>query len=336
MPNPTIRDVARAAGVHPGTASRALNSELAGRITPATTQRVKEAAARLGYIPDQLGRSLRTRRSHTVAVLVPDLGNPVFPPIVRGIEDTIREAGYEAVIANTDDSQDREARLINVLTARHCDGFIVASSRLDDPAVATLRESSIPVVLVNRIMEGAVASVVSDDAAGVHAAVEHLVGLGHKEIAHVTGPPELSMTEVRRCAFENAMRAAGVPVRKKLIEAAARYAVDEGCEAFTRILRRRTPTAVVAGNDMIAIGCCVALRNSGLRCPSDVSVVGFNDMPLAGLLDPPLTTVAIPQHDIGAAAAEVVLELIRGGTPEQRVLPVELVIRESTRSPQTL
>jgi LacI family transcriptional regulator len=333
VPKPTIQDVARAAGVHPGTASRALNPALVGRIAPATTKRVQEAAAELGYVPDQFGRSLRTRRSHNIGVLVPDLGNPVFPPIVRGIEDTLRDAGYEALIANTDDSADREARLISVLNGRRCDGFIIASSRVEDPAVSKLLESATPVVLVNRLVDTLVASVVSDDATGIRAAVEHLANLGHTDIAHVTGPATLSMTQVRREAFEEAMRAAGLTVRREWIAEASRYAVDEGREAFAKVLDRAAPSAVVAGNDMIAVGCYIALQSRGLRCPDDVSVVGFNDMPLAGFLAPPLTTVAIPQHEIGTAAARLVVELIAGGQPTQRVLPVELVSRGSTAAP---
>ena len=331
MPRPTIQDVARAAGVHPGTVSRALNPELAGRITPETTRRVEDVAARLGYVPDQFGRNLRTRRSHTIGVLIPDLENPVFPPIVRGIEDTLRMAGYEALVANTDDSAEREEQLIGLLKARHCDGFIVASSRRDDPAVASLVGSATPVVLVNRMVDAVAASVASDDAAGMRAAVAHLVELGHTAIAHVTGPAALSMTQVRRTAFEEAMRAAGLSADPELVETADRYAVDEGNRACTRLLERRTPTAVIAGNDMIAIGCYAALRSRGARCPADVSVVGFNDMLLAGFLDPPLTTVAIPQYDIGASAAELILGRIEdGGEPAHRLLPTELVVRGST------
>jgi LacI family transcriptional regulator len=331
---PTIQDVARAAGVHPGTVSRALNPLLAGRVTAETTRRVEEAAARLGYVPDQLGRSLRTRRSFTVGVLVPDLGNPVFPPIVRGIEDTLRRAGYEALIANTDDGPEHEARLIEVLKARRCDGFVIASSRRDAPAIADLVAAGDPVVLVNRLVESGADSVASDDVAGMTSAVDHLVGLGHTEIAYVSGPLELSMTHVRRAAFADAVRAAGLPVNGELVETAERYAVEEGQRAFTRLLERRRPTAVIAGNDLIAVGCYAALRNRELRCPADVSVVGFNDMPLSGFLNPPLTTVAIPQYEIGVAAAELVLSRISGAAePQARLLPTELVTRESTAPP---
>jgi LacI family transcriptional regulator len=331
---PTIQDVARAAGVHPGTVSRALNPLLPGRVTAETTQRVEEAAARLGYAPDQLGRSLRTRRSYTVGVLVPDLGNPVFPPIVRGLEDTLRVGGYEALIANTDDSSEREERLIDVLKARRCDGFVIASSRRDDPAVSALVAADHPVVLVNRLVASAADSVASDDAEGMRSAVAHLVALGHNGIAHVSGPRELSMTEVRRVAFDEAMRAEGLAADPDLTETADRYTADAGESAANKLLERRTPTAIVAGNDMIAIGCYAALRGRGLRCPADVSVVGFNDMLLSGFLDPPLTTVAIPQYEIGVAAAELILSRIaERGEPVHRLLPTELVVRGSTGPP---
>jgi LacI family transcriptional regulator len=330
MPKPTIQDVARAAGVHPATVSRALNPALVGRVTPATTRRVEEAAARLGYVPDEFGRTLRTRRSRMIGVVVPDLGNPVFPPIVRGIEDTLRTAGYAALIANTDDSAEREEELLRTLTARRCDGFIIASSRRDDPAVIDLVNTKTPVVLVNRMMDTATAAVASDDAAGMRAAVDHLVSLGHREIAHVGGPEALSMTGVRRAAFDSAMAAAGLEVSPELICAARRYTADEGQRAFEAVLARRVPTAVIAGNDMIAVGCYGALRSRGLRCPADVSVVGFNNMPLSDFLDPALTTVAIPQFDIGTQAAQLVLDLIADHPPAQRLVPVSLVVRGST------
>lgn len=335
---PTIQDVARAAGVHPGTVSRALNPLLAGRVTVETTRRIEEAATRLGYVPDQLGRNLRTRRSFTIGVLIPDLGNPVFPPIVRGVEDTLRRAGYEALIANTDDGPEHEAHLIEVLKARRCDGFVIASSRTDAPAVTALIAAGDPVVLVNRLVALGADSVASDDVAGTRAAVDHLVALGHTEIAYVSGPLELSVTQVRRAAFGEAIRVAGLAQDCELVQTAGRYAVEEGEDVFGRLLDRRHPTAVIAGNDLIAIGCCAALRKRGLHCPTDVSVVGFNDMPLSGFLDPPLTTVAIPQYQIGVAAAEMVLVRINGsdGQPEMRLLPTALVTRGSTAPPARL
>ncbi|BBY86757.1 LacI family DNA-binding transcriptional regulator [Mycolicibacterium tokaiense] len=333
MPKPTIQDVARAAGVHPATVSRALNPALVGRVTPATTRRVEEAAARLGYVPDEFGRTLRTRRSRMIGVVVPDLGNPVFPPIVRGIEDTLRTAGYAALIANTDDSADREEELLRTLTARRCDGFIIASSRRDDRAVVDLVNTNTPVVLVNRLLDVDAAAVSGDDAAGMVAAVDHLVALGHTAIAHVAGPVSLSMTGVRRTAFETAIEAAGLAVDPELIEHAQRYAADEGKAAFSALLDRRIPTAVIAGNDMIAVGCYAALRERGIPCPAEVSVIGFNNMPLSDFLDPALTTVAIPQYDIGARAAQLVLDLIADQPRSHVLVPVALLVRGSTGPP---
>lgn len=334
MAKPTIQDVARAAGVHAGTASRALNPHLVGRVTPETTQRVREAAARLGYVPDQMGRNLRTRRSHTIGVLIPDLGNPVFPPIVRGIEDTLRDAGYEALVANTDDSVERQQRLVGVLQARRCDGFVIGSARTDDPDVAGLLRSDTPTVLVNRLVSGASLSIASDDDQGMRAAVDHLAALGHTRIAHVCGPADLSMSRVRLAAFENALRANGIEFDLDLVATAERYAAEEGERAFNALLDRGGPTAVIAGNDMIALGCYAALRSRGLRCPADISVVGYNDMPLLDFLSPPLTSVSIPQYQIGVGAAELMLRRIAGDhTPEHRTLATHLVVRGSTDLP---
>lgn len=331
---PTIQDVARAAGVHPGTASRALNTQLAGRVTPETTRRVEEAAARLGYVPDQMARNLRTRRSYTVGVLIPDLGNPVFPPIVRGIEDTLRDAGYEALVANTDDSAERQRNVIGVLQARRCDGFVIGSARADDPDVVNLLRSDTPTVLVNRLVNGASLSISSDDDQGMQAAVDHLAALGHTRIAHVSGPANLSMSSVRLKAFESAMRSNGLDVDPNLVATAERYAADEGQRAFTALLELARPTAVIAGNDMIALGCYTALRARGLQCPTDMSVVGYNDMPLLDFFSPPLTSVSIPQYEIGTGAAELMLRRIEGDrTSEHRTLATELVVRGSTGPP---
>lgn len=332
MSRPTISDVAREAGVHPGTASRALNPALAGRTSAATTERVQEAARRLGYVPDQFGRGLRTGRSHTIGVLVPDLANPVFPPMVRGIEDTLRDAGYEPLIANTDDQPDAERGLIETLRSRGADGFIIATSRVEDEAVDALVATGAPVVLMNRLSDVGADSVATDDEAGMLAAVRHLVGLGHRSIAHVGGPGDISMTDVRRTAFEQGIREAGLALDACPVVTATRYAVPEGESAFAPLLEPGGPTAVIAGNDMIALGCYAALRRRGLRCPDDVSVIGFNDMPLIEFLDPPLTTVALPQYELGAAAAQLTLRRIAdpGRTPEHLQLATELVVRAST------
>jgi LacI family transcriptional regulator len=330
---PTLKDVAAAAGVHPGTASRALNPLLQGRISAETTRRVRAAAGELGYVVDPIGRSLRARRSGIVGVLVPDLTNPFYPPLLRGIEDGLRAGGLEALIASTDNDIHREAELIELLKARRCDGYVLTTAVRRDPAVDALVAEGVPVVLVNRLSADHVPAVVSDDATGIAATVRHLRELGHTEIAHVTGPARFSVTVDREAAFKAALRREGVPVRRELVARAADYTAAAGEKACSRLLGDERFTAVLAGNDMIAIGCYAALERYGLRCPDDVSVAGVNDMPLAGWLRPPLTTVAVPQYELGAEAARMLFRQL-GGTPddgERRVvLPTRLVTRGST------
>jgi LacI family transcriptional regulator len=329
---PRLQDVARAAGVHPGTASRALNPQLRGRISAETTQRVEEAARQLGYVVDPVARSLRARKSGIVGVLVPDLTNPFYPPVLRGIEDELRANGYEALIASTDNDVRREAELVDVLKARRCDGYVLTTAVRRDPAVDALVAEGVPVVLVNRLASVEAPAVVSDDAAGIGQAVRHLKDLGHAEIAHVTGPARFSVTVDREAAYKAALRAEGLPFRRGLVVRATDYTAAAGEEACTRLLGDEPVTAILAGNDMIAIGCYAALEKNGYRCPADVSVVGVNDMPLAEWLRPPLTTVVVPQHELGEEAARLLLRRLNGeADPAARVvLPTRLVVRDST------
>jgi LacI family transcriptional regulator len=326
----TIKDVAEAAGVHPATASRALNPRLPGRISAETTQRVARAAAALGYVVDPLGRSLRTQRSATIGVLVPDLLNPFYPPLLRGIERTLRASGFEALIASTDNDVRREGELLDVFRARRCDGYLIASATRRDSSVADLVRGGQPVVLVNRLTAAAAPSVTSDDAQGIRAAVEHLRGLGHTEIAHVTGPPRISVTATRERAFRAAMRDAGLTPR--WIVRASEYTAAAGEKACAALLGRAGVTAVLAGNDMIAVGCYAAVDRHGLVCPRDISLVGINNMPLAEWLRPSLTTVAIPQEELGARAARMIVARIADPAAEVSgvSLPTTLVVRGST------
>src|SRR5579864_6998699 len=189
----TLRDVAAAARVHPATASRALNPETRLLVSEDTARRVSEAADRLGYRPNPVARSLRTRRSHTVGVLIPDLNNPLFPPIVRGIEDRLAADGYVALIGNTDADDQRERLVFELMRDRHVDGFVFATARLRSPLLAEAAAARIPVVLVNRYAAGYGFPAVSvNNEAGIALSVAHLASLGHLRIAHVAGPQDVS------------------------------------------------------------------------------------------------------------------------------------------------
>ena len=321
--------------MHPATASRALNPALPGRIAADTTARVQAAALELGYTPDPAARSLRTRRSGFVGIVVPDLANPVIAPIVRGIEEALWNAGIACLLADTDNSPEREGTLIAELLARRCEGLIVATATRSDDAVRALAAAGeVPTVLVTRgVDDGTLPFVAGDDALGVTAAVEHLTGLGHTQIAHLTGPLELQTT-VRRLEAFRAARPDG------LVRHGAGFTIEAGRALTSELLGSeagRTVTAVLAGNDMIALGCLEAFADAGIRCPQDISLVGHNDMPLVDRVQPPLTTVSIPQRDIGAQAAAMLLARLGGGDgggPEQRLLPTHLVVRASTAPPR--
>ncbi len=331
---PTLRDVATAAGVHPATASRALNEATRTLVRPATVERVREVADRLGYQVNPIARSLKTSRSQTVGILVPDLTNPLFPPILRGVEDVLAAQGYTALTSNTDNDPRRAAASLAALEARQVDGFIVMTARLSDPVLHDAAARGVPMVLVNRVTEGlVVSSVTGDDATGIAHVVDHLVALGHERIGHLAGPLTTSTGVVRLRAFSEALRRHGLS--SEAVVACDVFGEAEGHAAALRLFDEHAPTAVVAGNDMVAMGCYDALEERGLSCPTDLSVTGFNDMPFVGRLQPPLTSVRVPQHEVGMEAARLLLDQLSGriATPRSVLLPVTLVVRGSTAPP---
>ena len=337
----TLRDVAAAARVHPATASRALNPETRILVSEDTARRVTAAAAKLGYRPNPVARSLRTRRSHTVGVLIPDLNNPLFPPIVRGLEDKLAAAGYVALIGNTDADAGRERLLFEQMRARQVDGFVLATVTLHDRLLAEVASADLPVVLMNRLSQDySFPSVSVDNEQGGRMAVSHLARLGHTRIAHIAGPQEASTGLHRLRGFKEGMAAHGLEASEHLIAYAARYTVEEGARCARELLAADGGfTAVAAANDMLAVGCYAALDEAGLQCPDDISVIGFNDMPFIDRLRPPLSTVRFPHYQLGTEAAQLLLERIgvRDAPVKILYLAPELVVRGSTaqRAPST-
>jgi LacI family transcriptional regulator len=330
----TIRDVARVAKVHPGTVSRALNEDTRTLVNPETAERVLRAAEELGYRPNRIARGLKTSRSHTIGVLIPDITNPLFPPILRGIEDRLDEAGYTSLIVNTDNDPERERISLDAMRARQVDGFISATARLDRELLVELAERGTPLVLVNRSLEdGSVPAVTVNDRQGIALAVEHVVALGHERVGHVAGPQNLSTGHRRYLSFVEAMRAAGLEAPPEHIRFGAFFTEEEGARACDDLLDAAPDlTAIVAGNDLMAIGCYDALEKRGLTCPDDISIVGFNDMPFLDRLRPPLTSVRVPQREVGKVAADLLLEQLGGGDEAATEIMLEptLMVRGST------
>ncbi len=330
----TLRDVAAAARVHPATASRALNPGTRLLVSEETARRVTEAAERLGYRPNPVARSLRTRRSHTMGVLIPDLNNPLFPPIVRGLEDRLAEHGYVALIGNTDGDAARERMVFDQMRARHVDGFVLATATLHSDILDEATEADLPVVLMNRTAEGYPFSSVSvDNEQGVRAAVAHLISLGHTRIGHIAGPQDISTGLARLRGFRDSMRSHDLAVDDGQVVYATALSLAEGLRCGRELLEGNDElTAIVAGNDMLAVGCYGAFDELGVRCPQDVSIIGFNDMPFIDRLRPPLSTVRFPHYQLGTEAANLLLERIEtgGGPVKILYLAPELIVRGST------
>jgi LacI family transcriptional regulator len=253
---------------------------------------------------------------------------------VRGIEEALWQAGLASLLADTDNDPGREATLLDELLARRCEGLMVLTATREDDAVRALAATDVPTVLVTRgVDDGSLPFVAGDDALGVTAAVEHLRELGHTRIAHLTGPLDLQTTVRRLEAFRAAMP-------DGLVHHGDGFTIEAGRALTAELLASGDGagvTAVLAGNDMIALGCLEAFAGAGVRCPDDISLVGHNDMPMVDRVQPPLTTVSIPQREIGAEAAAILLTRLQrgGGAPERRLLPTRLVVRASTAPPRS-
>ena len=333
----TLRDVAALAKVHPSTVSRVLNGATRSRVTADTAVRIRAIAQELGYRPNTLAQGLRTRRSRSVGVIVTDISNPIVPPIVRGIEQRLGEEGYTVLLGNTDHSPARERRQLEAMRSKLVDGLISATATLERESLASeIGALGVPVVLVNRGADDAsVAAAVPDDVLCSELAVGHLTDLGHSRIAHIAGSARTTTGRRRRSGFEAALGRRGL--RSSLVLVSERYTVSEGARCCSRLLERHGGefTAIVAANDLLALGCYEALEAAGVACPSAVSVIGCNDMPFADRFHPALTTIHISHVELGRAAADLLLERLEApDTPPRQVLITpRLVVRGSTAAP---
>jgi LacI family transcriptional regulator len=332
VPRTTLKNLAARAGVHPSTISRVVNNDPLLRVSAETRARIEALLQETGYRPDVVARSLKLRQTFVLAMVIPDITNPLFAGIFVGIERAANELGYSVLLANTGGSPERERAHLRTMQARRVDGVILASAVLRDPSVGWLREQSIAHVLVNRYSDVRDLFVGADDFAGGRTATEHLVSLGHRRIAHLAGGPGISTAVERQRGYLTALRDAGIEPDAALVVEGG-YLEETGRAAMERLLALpEPPTAVFAVNDMTAIGAHGALHERGLRIPRDVALVGYNDVPLASRLEPPLTTLRVPVEDFGRQSAEMLIELIQTGhTTRQRVvLQPELIVRGST------
>ncbi|MDR7419534.1 MAG: LacI family DNA-binding transcriptional regulator [Armatimonadota bacterium] len=323
----TIRDVARRAGVSPATVSRVLNAS-SHPVSEWGRRRVLTAARQLSYIPNLLARSLLTHETAAIGVLIPDVSNPYYAAVLRGVEDAIGPSGRTVILCNTDRDPAKQRLYLRALMERRVDGIIVAGGTFGRPEMAiTGRALAVVMIGQHRVR---FPSVRVDNVAAAAVATEHLLNLGHRRIACLAGP-SVSLTAADRVTgYRRALVAAGVPVDPALIREVG--FTPTGTRESVRALFGATarPTALLAPNDQVAIGVIRALHELGLRVPADVSVVGFDDTPVASYTVPSLTTVAIPMHDLGRTAVELLVKVLEGRRAESVVLPCALRIREST------
>ena len=329
----TLRELAARAKVHPSTISRVANNDPGLRVATATRARIEALLRETDYQPNGIARGLKLRQTNVLAVVIPDVTNPFFAALFRGVEDAASPRGFNVLLCNTDGSPDRQRSHLQSLEAHRVDGVILASSYLKDPAVRHLRKQRVPYVLVNRFSDdGEDPFVGADDLLGGQAATAHLLQLGHRRIGHLAGQATVSTGVLRRRGYNLALAAADVPADPRLVVEAG-YTEEGGALAARRLLSlAEPPTALFAVTDMTALGAISAAQRLGLRIPEDVAIVGYNDIPLAGRISPSLTTMHVPIHEFGSVAVGLLLEQIESDEPALRRVRFapDLVIREST------
>jgi LacI family transcriptional regulator len=328
----TMRDVAERAGVSVTTVSHVINETRP--VSDELRRRVLTSMELLGYQPNRLARSLRRGQTHTIGMIIPDSANPFFAEMARGVEDTSFEHGYSVILCNSDGDLNKELLYTNVLTEKRVDGILFVAAGLSTDRIRDLQTQRIPLVVVDRdLPDAAVDSVLTDNAQGGWLAARHLIDLGHRRIACITGPSDVTPSAERVTGYRQAMIEAGVPVDKSLI-VRGDFQYDSAYRASIQLLQMKNPpTAIFACNDLMAVAVMSAALEHGRQVPGDLSVVGFDDVRLAAFANPPLTTIVQPKYEMGVVAATMLLERMRDleMPAHRRVLETDLVTRSQRK-----
>lgn len=328
----TLDDVALAAGVSTATVSRVINH--LPRVADTTRQRVLDAIERLHYTPNFAGRMLATQRTHTLGLIITDITNPFYPTVVRGVEAAAQDLGFSVLLYDTAENKQHEAQALQLLRERQVDGLVICSSRLGTSRLAQVAHGKMPVVFINsQPAPTTIGSVETDHEAGMRAAVEHLVQLGHRHIAYLGGPRASQVQQRRLKAFHDVAEALGV----RTLEGSKQPTIEGGesgtHELLCKLDPNLRPTALITYNDLMAAGALLASRACGLRVPDDLSLIGHDDIPMAALLSPALTTVRQPMQELGSRAVAMLAEhLQRAVTAHPTILSLrpQLIARAST------
>jgi LacI family transcriptional regulator len=331
----TIKDIAKKAGVSITTVSRVVNDKLGG-ISQETRERVLKIVEEMNYQPNALARSLVTKQTLTLGLILPNISNPFFPEMVRGVEDIANQNGYSVIICNTDDVEDKEKNYIHLLKEKYVDGIIFSSnSRYSGEHYDILHKANIPFVLIDRGEEGGEGpyhGVFIDNEKGGYLATQHLIDLGHKKIACMTGPIELGTAKRRLLGYQKALYEAKLPIKSNWI-IQGNFRMKTAYLAAKTLLIDEEITAIFACNDLMACGIYQAAYELGRRIPDDLSVIGFDDIQLVEALTPKLTTIRQSSYTLGKTAAEIMIQDIKKVKSDKRIVKLDprLVLRNSTK-----
>jgi DNA-binding LacI/PurR family transcriptional regulator len=326
----TIYDVAERAGVSVATVSAVVNNS--SYVSPQLRQNVELAIAELNYQPNLLARSLAKRKTHTVGMLIPDIANPYYSEIVRGAEDKMQEAGYTMLLGNSDNRRDKEEVYLNLILSKRVDGILLIKSpgEMSSALLEKMRHSKTPVVLIDREYPQLEAdTILANDLEGAYQAVSHLIGLRHRRVGIITGPRGLSTVEGRFSGYQRALEEKHIPFDLSLV-VQGDYDIASGCEAGLLLLRQK-PTAVFVTNYLMTVGFMTALEKLELRCPEDIAVVSYDDVPWSDSFRPKLTCVEQPKYLLGYRGAEMLFSRILGKHKRKKieVLNNEFHVRDS-------
>jgi len=327
----TLGMVARLAGVSASTVSRILNGTAV--VSADKKHAVDEAIAQLGFVPNPMARGLAGGRTLSIGVVTQAIDSPFYGVALRGVEDELDKAGYSSLFVSGHWNAAEEARCIETLRARRVDGIIVLTGRLSDSALRGVAQA-MPVVVTGRKLKGTqLVSLNFDNFEGARLATHHLLALGHRQIAFITGDPAHPDANERLRGYRSAIEAAGLAYEPALVVPGS-FHEESGLVAVGRLLGSgQAFSAIFAANDQMAFGACLGLHRSGLKVPHDVSVVGFDNLPMSRYTLPPLTTVHHPAYELGQQASLVMLQMLRGDEPRAEVPAPRVIVRESSRAP---
>lgn len=332
---PTIRDVAKKAGVATMTVSRVINNS--GYVSEETRAKVETAVAELGYVPNMLGPSLRFKQTNTIALLLTDITNPFWTSVARGAEDAAHENGYSVILCNTDESVEKQEQYIEMLLRRRIDGILLAPTSSSAAPVQMIQQQGIAVVVLDRSVPVAGVDVVrGDSTGGAYLLTRHLLELGHTKITAMVGPRNVSTSCERVAGFERAMQESDLDINEGQI-LWGKFTLASGREMMEQVLATSPrPTAIFAGNNFIAIGALQAIRNAGLEAPRDISIASFDGLPESLSAYPFITHVVQPTYAMGYKATRILLSRMSDANDNEYrsvILPTKLVIRQSTGPP---